>query len=177
VIEFSQWVETLISLANFHATMYSSEVVHFAVRGPEICLENLGGNVKFPPPSRKFHHLTRKFWGPKILPLGPEFLPLRLVYIKGRSGVEIPLGISFHPRPSLSPNRRHRLTKDLSGDSLAVGFPGFRRSSLLSAWGFLSSTRFSPWTAVLPQISLPRCLCPSSRFVWVDPFCIERSMF
>jgi hypothetical protein len=29
----------------------------------------------------------------------------------------------------------------------------------------------------LPQISLPRCLCPSSRFVWVDPIFIERSTF
>jgi hypothetical protein len=43
-------VETLISLANFHASMYFHEVVHFAVHGPEICPGNLGGNVKFPPP-------------------------------------------------------------------------------------------------------------------------------
>jgi hypothetical protein len=169
-------VETLISLANVHAPMYSSEVVHFAVHGPEICPGNLGGNVKFPPP-QKFHNLTRKFWGPEIPPLGPEFPPLRLVYIKGGGlGWRYLLASLSTPDPP-SPNRRRRLTKNVSGDSLAAEFPGFRRSSLLSAWGFLSSTRFSPWTAVLPQISLPRCLCPSSRFVWVDPFFIERSTF
>jgi hypothetical protein len=50
VIEFFLWVETLISLANFHASMYFHEVVHFAVHGPEICPGNLGGNIKFPPP-------------------------------------------------------------------------------------------------------------------------------
>jgi hypothetical protein len=176
VIESFLRVETLISLANFYASMYSSKVVHFAVHGPKICPKNLGGNVKFPPP-RKFHHLTRKFWGPEIPPLGPKFPPLQLVYIKGKAGVEIPLGISFHPRPSLSPNRCHRLTKDLFGDSLAAGIPGFHWSMLLSVWGFLSSTQFSPWMTILPQISHPRCLCPSSRFVWVDPFFIERSMF
>jgi hypothetical protein len=120
---------------------------------------------------------TLNFRPPEIPSLNPEILgagisaPVVSLYKRGGGGgVEIPLGISFDPRPSLSPNRRHRLTKDLSGDSLAAGFPGFHRSSLLSAWGFLSSTRFSPWMTVFPQISLPRCLCPSSRFVWVDPF-------
>jgi hypothetical protein len=47
---------------------------------------------------------------------------------------------------------------------------------LFSAWGFFSSTRFSPWMMVLSQISLPRCSCPRSRFVWVNPFFVERSM-
>jgi hypothetical protein len=91
--------------------------------------------------------------------------------------VKIPLGIFFHPRPPLSPNRRRRLFKHHSGDSLAAGIPGSRRSVLFSAWGLLSSTRFLPWTTVLPQISLPRCSCPRSRFVWADLFSIERSMF
>jgi hypothetical protein len=101
VIEFSQWVETLISLANFHATMYSSKVVHFVVHGPEICPGNLGGNVKFPP-LRKFHHLTRKFRGPEIPPLGPEFPPLRLVYIKGGGQGGDTSWHLFPPRPSFS---------------------------------------------------------------------------
>jgi hypothetical protein len=174
VIESFLWVETLISLANFHASMYSFKVVHFAVHGPKICPGNLGGNVKFPPPPRKFHHLTPKFRGPEIWLLGPEFLPLWLVHIKGGPGWRYLLASLSTPNLR-SPNRR--LTKALSGDSLAVGIPGYHRSTLLSAWGFLFSTRFLPWTMVLPQISLPRCLCPSSRFVWVDPFFIERSMF
>jgi hypothetical protein len=29
----------------------------------------------------------------------------------------------------------------------------------------------------LPQISLPRCSCPRSRFVWANLFSIDRSMF
>jgi hypothetical protein len=41
---------------------------------------------------------------------------------------------------------------------------------LSSMWGFLSFTWFSPWMMVLSQISLPRCSCPSSRFVWADLF-------
>jgi hypothetical protein len=49
VIEFFLWVETLISLENFHASMYFHKVVHFAVHGPEICPGNLGRNVKFCP--------------------------------------------------------------------------------------------------------------------------------
>jgi hypothetical protein len=152
VIEFSQWMETLISLANFHAPMYSSEVVHFAVHGPEICPGNLGGNIKFPPP-RKFHNLTRKFRGPEIPPLGPEFPPLRLVYIKGGPGWRYPLVSLSTPDPP-TPNRRRRLTKDVSGDSLAIGFPGFRRSSLLSAWGvpFLHAV-FAMDSGIAPNLS------------------------
>jgi hypothetical protein len=50
VIELFLRVETLISIANFHASMYLHEVVHFAVHGPEICPGNLGGHVKFSPP-------------------------------------------------------------------------------------------------------------------------------
>jgi hypothetical protein len=72
VIEFFQWVETLISLANFQTSMYFHEVVHFAVHGPEICPGNLGGNIKFPPPEipslnpensggQKFHPKGRNF--------------------------------------------------------------------------------------------------------------------
>jgi hypothetical protein len=35
----------------------------------------------------------------EILPQGPEFLPLRLVYIYEGAGVKIPLGILFPPDP------------------------------------------------------------------------------
>jgi hypothetical protein len=57
---------------------------------------------------------------PEIPPQGPEFLPLRLAYIKEGAGVKIPLGIFFPPDP-LSPNHRCHLFKDFSGDSLATG--------------------------------------------------------
>jgi hypothetical protein len=61
--------------------------------------------------------------------------------------VKIPLGIFFHP-DLLSPNHCRRLFKHHSGDSLAAGIPGSRRSVLFSVWGFLSSTWVSPWTMV-----------------------------
>jgi hypothetical protein len=67
VIEIFQRVETLISFAKFHVSIYFHEVVHFAVHGAEIFPGNLGGNVKFPPPG-KFQHLPRKFQGPEIPP-------------------------------------------------------------------------------------------------------------
>jgi hypothetical protein len=118
---------------------------------------------------RKFHHLPREFWGPEIPPPGLEFPPPAVSLEKQGAGVKIPLGFFFHPDP-LSPNRHCPLIKSLSGDFLATEIPGSRRPVLSSAWGFLSSTWFSPWMTVLSQISLPRCSCPSSRFVWADLF-------
>jgi hypothetical protein len=66
--------------------------------GRKFAQEIWAETLNFRPP-RKFYNLTQKFRGPEIPPLGPEFLPLRLVYIKGGAGVEIPLGTSVHPRP------------------------------------------------------------------------------
>jgi hypothetical protein len=66
VIEFFQRVETLISLANFLASMYFHEVVHFAVHGPEICPGNLGGNGKFLPPPPEIPSLTPEILGAGI---------------------------------------------------------------------------------------------------------------
>jgi hypothetical protein len=70
VIEFFQWVETLISLANFHASIYFHDVVHFAVHGPEIWAETLN------------------FCPPEIPSLNLEILgcPQRLAYIRRGSG-------------------------------------------------------------------------------------------
>jgi hypothetical protein len=109
---------------------------------------------------------TLNFRPPEILPLTPEIpgagnsapragisAPAVSLYKGGGRGGVTPWYL-FSPPTPITPNRRRRLNKALSGDSLAAGFPGFRRSLLLSAWGFSSSTRFSPWTAVLPQFSL-----------------------
>jgi hypothetical protein len=90
--------------------------------------------------------------------------------------VKIPLGIFFHP-DLLSPNRRRRLFKHLSGDSLAAGIPGSRRPVLSSAWGFLSSTWFSPWMRYCPKsLSLGSLALVLDLF---GPICfsIEWSMF
>jgi hypothetical protein len=175
VIEFFQWVETLISLANFMPPCTSTKWCTLQYMGRKFAPEIWAETLNFRP--RKFHHLTRKFRGPEIPPPGPEFLPLRLAYIKEGAGVKIPLGIFFHPRPSLSKPPPPPL------QGLLRRLPSRRNPRIspvhapLGVGGFLSSTRFSPCTTVLPQISLPKCSCPRSRFVWVDPFFIERSMF
>jgi hypothetical protein len=102
VIESFLWVETLISLAIFLASMYSSKVVHFAVHGPEICPGNLGRNVKFPPP-------------PEIPSLNPEILgagnsaprarisaPAVSPYKRGGQGGDTSWHLFPPPTPSLS---------------------------------------------------------------------------
>jgi hypothetical protein len=55
-------------------------------------------------------------------------------YKMGGPGWRYLLASLSTPDP-LSRNRRRRLTKDVSGDSLAVRIPRFHRSSLLLAWG------------------------------------------
>jgi hypothetical protein len=156
--------------------MFSSEVVHFAGRGPEICPGNLGGNVKFPPP-RKFYYLPRKFRGPEIPPLGPEFPPLRLVYIKGGPGWSYPLVPLFTPDPHYSkpppPPQQGPLRRLPSRRIPQI-------SPVLAPLGvgvlFLHAV-FAMDSGIALILSFSRCLCPRSRFVWVDPFSIERSMF